>query len=1144
MNHILKYRKSIVDAKREWDKIQPKLGTERVIDDKSEISKNVIQRQKELGIYGGAIALLSKAESKPFLLYSPDVQKHFGINDMSDYEYLKTPYGLQWIAKDLNYFIDLLFFISRDTDYPEYIKNIKNQDPNRFEYPFQTKLRTEFEILHCSSGEILFFSILWRLMIDIAIKSKNLENEYNPDLFKLISNDSDWIEVFGTAKGKLVEEMLIQKLNDAERNFKENRQFNYNDSLINQSVINAKDLIQKFISDSKTIDDIFIQLNIFEPTALVELNKYVDYVFSGAVPTLVTSNVNDFTEKAIKAFINKIDPAPNNYTIGDLLIRIHDEARFPILPYYFLLLFDSVKKLKEHIVFPLWYTFSSNTQYSYNEKKDTESAILHALYTIQPIWEMEKINCMNWYTNDNTTSSSNFKPCFEKYITDLFSLFSSMSKPIIDQAYYAEQRKYDMKLITKQATKAAISQVMARNMSHNIGSHVLSKFKSALDISQYYRHEEIQTLRSNTGIVTNYEGKVDTENRDEFQYNPDALDLNTRGLKEIDKIAYFNEYLKSRMDFLADIATSDPSMENSMYFLREVMKGFDRNRILLDRISGVIGKLKFKIEVRLKRNNQWHQLKGEENPFDPVVSMPNDILGSQAFYIILENIIRNVAKHSKLSDNNFTIFVDIEDSNINQNFYALSIYDSICKSEDFINELVAKRNDAFNLSILDSNGKLRNGNLGTIEMDVCAAYLRKLPLSRIEEDLFTVNEEHSNIDENKIITPNLIYAFKHYHEILEHPECYSLGYKLCFRKPQTLLIVDDKETLALSIEAKTELKKFGIRIIKQTDKHEIYNHQFLIWLNDEDNAEFVKKYYGILPKRVLSVFELKFKMDFTKMSANDVLQNVWISYGVQLSSQHNIDIIDYEVKERTNLWPLSGKETGSVLKAVNGDHGNGWYKFRKEKDVYYELICSHHRYSNIKDRLFRNKNLQIEYSESILTRALIIDERIQSNVLGSESGEGASKYSTNVGPILFGELFSKENIFIPSYLEANLNALNFGSLSSMDEEVSTEADKIRKFIKDNIKNAEFCVIHLGVLEKMLSVNEKKDGKAIEKLLRAMFDYNIQEDRKIIITSGRGKPQNLPIGLSFVSLAVLQNAIETLFDKFLLTKILFNSRESL
>ncbi len=662
-----------------------------------------------------------------------------------------------------------------------------------------------------------------------------------------------------------------------------------------------------------------------------------------------------------------------------------------------------------------------------------------------------------------------------------------------------------------QATRAAISQVMARNMSHNIGSHVLAKYKSILDFPPF--DDNIYTQKQYyCGIV--------------------------KGLKNKDAIAYFNEYLKVRMDLLADIATTDPSMETPMYFLKEVMSGIDKNRILLDRISGLSDNVQFQFSFK----KDGKELGTHE---DFLVSIPNDILGCQAFYIIIENIIRNVCKHSKSEKLNFCINVEICDFTENLNYFEVSIYDSLGNLDgEVVSELVQKRNSHFKDSIIspDTNS-LRSTNLGTIEMDVCAAYLRKVPTIKIEDDLFQLNEDIYNIKDDGIKIPNLIRACKF--EIPSNQ--YSLGYKFFLRKPQTLLIIDDENFLNISdIKA---LRKDGIWILttNKFNPKTHYGHEFLIWCNESEHNEFTNQHYGVLPKRVLCKSDFGdngFTINIEKPI--ETYKIVWKIWGEKILKNNAIKQLNYIISNNpddTKSFPICQESSNNEKTIYLSNHGIN-VCLEKLKDKYVELCCSHHKLMNedyilnkISSSCNKNQILNAaKYIETIFTKILIIDERIQGNLFSktNDSWESRSYANTN---IKFYDYFLQQGIIISTPMETNLNTSSFGSLSKNN----SEANKIKAFIKKHIDSSHFCVIHLGVLEKMFEIKDDKDDKEITSLLLSILDNKEKMLQRIIIISGRGKPPSLPKECCFLPLSSVQNAVETLFDKYVLTQLLFNSR---
>ena len=89
------------------------------------------------------------------------------------------------------------------------------------------------------------------------------------------------------------------------------------------------------------------------------------------------------------------------------------------------------------------------------------------------------------------------------------------------------------------------------------------------------------------------------------------------------------------MDYLSEVTFSVSNMLTTKMMYRDVLMELDRVRILLNYISG-IAEFKYRIEayyngINLKTN-------------DIGVSFVSDILGCQAFYNIIENVIRIVTQ--------------------------------------------------------------------------------------------------------------------------------------------------------------------------------------------------------------------------------------------------------------------------------------------------------------------------------------------------------------------------------------------------------------------------------------------------------------------------------------------------------------------
>lgn len=309
----------------------------------------------------------------------------------------------------------------------------------------------------------------------------------------------------------------------------------------------------------------------------------------------------------------------------------------------------------------------------------------------------------------------------------------------------------------QEAVKQSISQVMARNLSHNIGSHVFSNL--------------IDDKNINIKIKPNQKT---------IPYKPKDNDNNL--LNKSKQLVYFNRYLKSRMDYLSEVTFGVANILTTKRVYYDTFLELDRVRILLNYISGISD---FKYKFKLSSNSTELD---ETN--DLLVAFPSDLLGCQAFYNIVENIIRNTAKYNKQNTQEITFNININDviyldgyvqglpSEYNQ-YYAVEIDDGINVNK--IDELVTKQNMRLNESILGDEQRLRKHSLGLLEMEASAAFLRQIDLHEIESDDYNISQNTSFF--NYKMNLNILKAFK--------ANGNALGYRFFIKKPQEFLFVVD-----------------------------------------------------------------------------------------------------------------------------------------------------------------------------------------------------------------------------------------------------------------------------------------------------------------------------------------------------------------
>ncbi len=678
------------------------------------------------------------------------------------------------------------------------------------------------------------------------------------------------------------------------------------------------------------------------------------------------------------------------------------------------------------------------------------------------------------------------------------------------------------------AVVASVAQVMARNMSHNIGSHV---FSNLISNDVYSKLTDRRILRNDA-----YLSICDAKS----VYPKEQVEVVKSNVNN-NQLSYFNQYLKSRMDYLSEVTFGVSNMLTTKYMYSDVFKELDRVRILLNYISGIQG---FKYTFCLKRNGT---ILSNEN--DIAIAFPSDVLGNQAFYNIIENVIRNTAKHAcnnKREVVTFTIeFTDIEDFP-DAEYYCVEIDNGIEESD--IDEFVKKQNIRINTSVLDKDNNLRNHSLGLLEMKASAAFLRQLDIAKVDsyeyrfEDKAGSKNKHGNLILLKAINKNG-----------------ALGYRFLLQKPKEFLFVGEWD---VDGHKKTELLNCGIRFIESDEFVNAmedgvsFAHPFLLYQdNVSDQVEELLSDDNDC-KTLLPVRKVKLTEEEAKAIKKDVIDKtdykeivdllkgvVWFMYyenkiTKELKNPHN-----EKLKIRKAFDPSKDKDSDFVSNQVvfldHGDvdtHNNGWKQAKEDAsyEAWIENLSSRTsaklpdfgRYSlgngdpvrnyvkNIKKE--ENKRIAFEIFEAYHNKVIVLDERVQK--FSKENYEGSS--SDNNTPIPCSDLFESTNVLIPD-MPLALNAFKKENIEEFEQ-----------FIMANMDNA-YILIHYGILERMYG----SVAVITEKL-----NIWAAGSKRLVVTSGRGAHSlTLPPSVCFVNLSSVLYAFMENRNKYIINNLLNQSR---
>jgi hypothetical protein len=539
----------------------------------------------------------------------------------------------------------------------------------------------------------------------------------------------------------------------------------------------------------------------------------------------------------------------------------------------------------------------------------------------------------------------------------------------------------DIKL---QATKSAINEIINRNMAHHITSHVSNR--ATLD-----------KILERLGYDTDDKRVAFLNNKNNYYT---ILDLLNR----------FNQYRDERSEYLTYITNfSSPS---SAYFFQDVILPFVENTLLMDNIAAneninyekadasTNNRLRIKVYLKelqgsykplfgtyVKRNKHTGEISAElyctenlpyfrlkytesEYPYDDCVLALDDIevslpgtLGKHALYSILENFIRNSAKHGSYIKNieGLDIFLLLEDKN---DSIEVILTDNCSDIKDE-NGKIKISIEAFNNSI--RTPILERKELGLIDMKVNACLLAGEMLSDencMREDVFKAREYRGKLAyqfriakpkkavfigefAKDIISRNGFYYF----QTMEDYSISDISKSFKFAVLSDDLYEHHKATISSELPARV-LKVSNIDI----NKVEILEHLYEAWL---------KKLRGIEKSNVHLFFEQdkqtapteEFKTKYASTSNLKVYSNEDLNTGLTIADDKNI---------------FFDRHGGLISKLSNEkslvDINNAWILIDKNNPDF--------DYISRYDIENKTNLLGYELEEAGLLKVLIVDERV------------------------------------------------------------------------------------------------------------------------------------------------------------------------
>ena len=346
-----------------------------------------------------------------------------------------------------------------------------------------------------------------------------------------------------------------------------------------------------------------------------------------------------------------------------------------------------------------------------------------------------------------------------------------------------------------EAEKSAKSAIMSRNMSHNLGSHVMSYLKQHLS--------SVTDIIDDGALFELFEGQQEFESF--FKFAKVAYEKRFKDKDKTEDVALpffvglgrFISYLQERQDFIATIATSyipyysTVNFKDAIYDELNPDKRYERHpklmgsqkldNILLGNIarSEGLGRasikaknddikgdivLKFRafngdpVEEPLagqKGSDAYESLR-EMRQYD--FSLPGGLVGRQAVFSIVENIIRNAAKHGNWrQQQNLEVTFDIFNPNFEKDSSRLKainndnwsdedlslaeVYERFYEGASDIDEnylftvtdnavldrqALSKLRKGLNEDYVEESGQMKSANKGLKEIRISSSWIRAI----------------------------------------------------------------------------------------------------------------------------------------------------------------------------------------------------------------------------------------------------------------------------------------------------------------------------------------------------------------------------------------------------------------------------------
>lgn len=703
-----------------------------------------------------------------------------------------------------------------------------------------------------------------------------------------------------------------------------------------------------------------------------------------------------------------------------------------------------------------------------------------------------------------------------------------------------------------EALKSAVSAIMSRNMSHNLGSHYLYYTKSYLEDLANTSGEKGPDIRGAAKVLGYMQARMDylATIISNDRYPNGAVNFKSQIYDELTvddfskrHFAKYNDRGKRTTNFLLsnlvmseNFTRSSVLVKNSSWDEEKVGEHFKPIRLQVKLWDGS----KYQLFTGASDKETLDKEKDTKNELSRLnIALPGGTMSCHAFFNVLENFIRNSAKYlqSDFKEGGLVFTIAIKRNSADDKKFDFIFYDNKKNAKKVlpvVNEQLA------DLRILDDSGGIEKSSKGLKEMLFSSVWMRtyKYPFLTFA-DIINIIQNAKNGPEKLELIEEYGFKFVSISEsgrILDsNSSSGNLG--LLITLPEFHIATDfelddldtEKDIIAKSLEISSDIVCFSREVENKAQK----NNQLLSYFTrsyfekdfSEDNyTEFVQKSRVISPDDHTSRLVYRFKSILDRRFYNETggdIDNICLVLGdrreIKRIPKNHKRIIYFE----RHLNTKKGFDAFLDYAYVDSISG-GNFTITLNSLIDEGIAADSCRYKTWHDKLYG-----LKIKESALTRITLIDERL----FNSMKGDGPKK-----------EL---------EYSLKNIRVLNVNLEKETGKRKSLADLFVGNSFQDGSNHTHFLSIHLGLIEKIVKSDwGKQYGKesSIEERVKSFMAELVVifggTDGKVFISvhSGRGnfsKELEGPLATyPFISLAAIENAFSN--SKYLLSQLFYNT----